>query len=334
MARVFGTGFENQSYGGLEDSGDPPIASTDGLDMGGDYCCFLNYANDFLKKAFIESYSELYLSRKLRTNEFATTGCGIFKFFNSIGTEILNIYVDDDLQKILIKRGDIYGTLLATGSISINLNTTYCIEVFYKPLNSDGQIIVKVDGVEDINYTGDTTNSSYENIAIVVIGGSNLAWQYVDDFIIDDSDWIGIGHTFVGGIITGAGSSSQWTSSTGSTNYSNIDEIPFSDTDYNSTNTVDALDLYSTNDCFSGLNIDSITGIYLNVRVGYEGIPTPTKIKAALKSSTTVTVSSNITNAFSFNDDQKIFEINPHTSTTFTTGDFSAGIEVGIKAVT
>jgi hypothetical protein len=142
-----------------------------------------------------------------------------------------------------------------------------------------------------------------------------------------------LGHVFVGGAITGAGSSTQWTSSTAATNYANVDEIPYSDTDYNSTNTTDALDLYTLNDCLNGLDVASVSGVYLNIRTSYEGGPTPTGIQPALKSDVTTGYAATISLSASFFNQQKIFEINPNTAATFTTSDFTNGIEVGVKAV-
>jgi hypothetical protein len=300
--------------------------------MGGDYVCSGTGDYGWIKKFFKTSMTEIYTHRTIRLNGRASYNNNIFGFYDSNGKLILTISIDKSSFKIEVHLGAYNGTLLATGTTTFQSDITYRIEIYYKPLNSSGNIIIKVDGIEEINYTGDTTYG-LENILGFIIGGANEWRQACDDIIIDDSDWVGKGHTFVGCVITGAGSSAQWTSSTGATNYANVDETPYSDTDYNSTNTTDALDLYSINDCLNGLDVTSVSGVYLNIRTAHEGAPTTKGTKCAIKSGTTTGTSSTVSQSLSFLSEQKIFEINPDTAAAFATADFTSGIEIGYKAV-
>lgn len=51
------------------------------------------------------------------------------------------------------------GTSIVTSVAGVlTVNQWYYIEVWFKPLNSGGRAVVKVDGVTVVDYTGDTTN--------------------------------------------------------------------------------------------------------------------------------------------------------------------------------
>ena len=49
---------------------------------------------------------------------------------------------------------------MATGAIAVNVGTPVLIEVHYKPHNTEGVFQVKVGGILDIDFTGDTTDGA------------------------------------------------------------------------------------------------------------------------------------------------------------------------------
>ena len=327
MARIFGTGFERNTLDQFDGSTGTTIVPAEPLNLTGNFACRISDAyRSYLKKA-LGSYPYLYMSLKI--NIFNINYNPPIFFYDQNGNIIAKIIINDSFN-IDLYRGS---TLLATGTSPLSLDTVYQMEIYYLPLNSGGEFTVKIDGVENVTYSGDTT-PYLENIGSIDFGFKNTygGGFYFDDLIIDDSDWIGIGHSIISAPITGAGSSAQWTSSTAATNYANVDEIPYSDTDYNSTNTTDALDLYSISDCFDGIDVASIAGIYFNVRTNYEGVPT-VSIKPAIKSGVTVGTYATLSQSVSFSNEQVFIGVNPGTLATFTTSDFTNGIEVGVKAV-
>jgi len=333
MARIFGTGFENQDLSMFSQAPSSKLVSSDELGMSGDYCLKMDLINAYAQIMLPQQKTELFIAFKFRPFHGIGKVNLIIGFYDYASDLTGGLIINSSSKLQFCLSGS---TGITSGSKTILPNVTYTIEIHYIPLNTGGTFIVKVDGVEDINYTGDTTYG-LENCNSIRFGyyypSTIYTYSYFDDIIIDDADWIGLGHVFVGGAITGAGSSTQWTSSTAATNYANVDEIPYSDTDYNSTNTTDALDLYTLNDCLNGLDVASVSGVYLNIRTSYEGGPTPTGIQPALKSDVTTGYAATISLSASFFNQQKIFEINPNTAATFTTSDFTNGIEVGVKAV-
>lgn len=91
--------------------------------------------------------------------------------------------------------GNYYGgTAVVTGSTTIALNTTYRIEIYFKPSTAaDGRIVVKINGVIDIDFTGITSTKT--NVAYLGLGNCRCH-AYVnhnchyDNIIVDDANWI------------------------------------------------------------------------------------------------------------------------------------------------
>jgi hypothetical protein len=80
-------------------------------------------------------------------------------------------------------------TLRATGSIVIPLSTYVVIEVHVKIDNAVGEISVKVDGVDDATWTGDTQPGADTTVNIIwgAVGGAGT--MYLDDLGLNDSGW-------------------------------------------------------------------------------------------------------------------------------------------------
>lgn len=154
------------------------------------------------------------------------------------------------------------GTTLATSAAEvIQLNAWQYVEIYVKIADSGGRATVKVDGVEVIDYTGDTKhNGTLDDIDLVCFGeiypGANYGPRVttlIDDVYICDNTGPAPYNNFLGDVRVqtlapnGAGSSTQFTPSTGA-NYETVDEIPYSATDYVESNTPGHLDLYTVSD--------------------------------------------------------------------------------------
>ena len=143
------------------------------------YRCVAENQNG-LKKGFPDHPTELYVGLAVRFTSYRRTDRD-FLWFGPGGLGLF-AYTDDT---ILVKRGS---TTLASGG-AIVTNTWHYLEVYYKPLNSDGNITVKMDGSEIINYDGDTTDSS-EYIDEMKFRSQNSAVGYpvfFDDIVINDT---------------------------------------------------------------------------------------------------------------------------------------------------
>ncbi len=69
---------------------------------------------------------------------------------------------------------------------TINLNTWHYLEVWLKPLNSGGRMVLKIDGTTIFDFTGDTTNSSEFITSITLMGPTSVSC-YWDDVVINDA---------------------------------------------------------------------------------------------------------------------------------------------------
>lgn len=146
------------------------------------------------------------------------------------------------------------GTLLATGTIVLAANTYYFLEFRGTIADSGGRSVVKVNGVTDIDFTGDTRNAGNATANIIELQfGSSSATYDLDDLYICDANG-GVNDTFLGDVRVAAllpngnGNSSQHTGSDGNStdNYLLVDETPFnSDTDYVESSTAGHIDTYA-----------------------------------------------------------------------------------------
>lgn len=148
-------------------------------------------------------------------------------------------------------------TLLATGTATLSTTTWYRIEVRLVLNDTTGILQVKVDGVLDIDFTGDTRYnnagdaSTTDFNAIKLVRHSTQGGQlYFDDIVIHDStgsscnSWLG--DLRISTIRPdGNGSTNDGTPSTGS-NYECVDETtPNDDTDYVEMSTAADRELYT-----------------------------------------------------------------------------------------
>ena len=319
MSRVFIDGFEHNSLNLWIPYNSPTI--TTGLI--GNYAAYLSGGNyRWIFRDFGITLSEIYIAFKIK---FTGGIDPIIYLRDSSNNYIFGIRGNSGYLKLY--RGYYTGTVLATGTKVITTNNIYLIEIYYLPRNTSGSIVVKIDGVEDVSYSGDSTNG-LENIRSMQFGcGSQITTGIIDDVIVDDSDWIG--NTKIRGLaISGVGNSSQWTPLSGN-NYENVDEVPYNDSDYNYTNSVGNIDTYALN------NIDwdvySIKCIQIHCRIGYEGNPTPTHIQLVTRVNGTDYFSSDFDPSTSYNNVINVWDLNPDDSQIWEEADINA-LEIGIKA--
>ena len=317
MAREFIDGFESDSLTlWVSTGGSLDTASTYGMD--GSYCAILQSTINYKVVTARDAY---YMSFLMRS---ATSGCNVAVNIGN-GTTVLGRVHFTTTAGIKAYRDDGV-TLLDTGDTILNINTTYLIEAYYLPkTDGTGSFIVKVNGVEEINYTGQTSNSALQIDRVTIVVPANSC--YLDNFILDSSDWIG--RTKIQAIVpTGAGTTTQYDPSTGS-NYACVDELPYSDTDYISTNTPDEIDTYATGNMTG--DVGSVKCVQLQARTKYEGSSAVTKLDLAVRSGGTNYFSADKTLTTSYTTESNLWETNPNTSTAWTETTVNA-MEIGVKA--
>jgi hypothetical protein len=284
MARIFIEGFECGS-------GTPPgwilghtmsYVSAATYGMSGSYAWQPTHLQAYIKKSFVTSYSEMYVSFKLYVP--TSTAMSVCGFGDSAGTAIGGLCFSDGQFKFST---GLWSTILGASGKTYQSLTTHQIEIWYRPLNASGRVQVKINDELVIDYTGDST-SGLENIQSFWLGyGLQAVPPYAattsvyDDVVADDADWIG-NSCIQPILITGAGASAQWDPSDGlADNYEMVQEVPANDTNYITTNTTNDVDTYAMSNMTG--DIAQINAVRIISRGLYEGSPTPTELKHVVR---------------------------------------------------
>jgi len=328
MARIGIDGFEDNNLSFWPVNNSPTVQSSAGYDMSGNYCVYSS--SQYGKHAFDSAYPEIYGSFRWRPVH-STNAQRVFSFYDEDFTNPIAFLTHNSSSgKMELRRGAYNGTLLATGTKVIQTtDVTYLIDFYYKPLNSGGVFTVKVDGVQDVTYSGDTTNLK-ENCKMVSFGHDGYVNARYDDFRFDDADWIG--DTRIQGLaVTGAGNYAQWDPSTGN-NYECVDETIVDDDDYVSTNVTNEIDTYALGDLTG--DIESIKCVQVQARMAYQGAVTPTKQDLLVRSNSTDDPSgSTISPGVAFVNYQRIWETDPGNGDIAWSESNVNALEVGVKAI-
>jgi len=326
MARVFIDGFESGGLDLWDTIGGEAAVNSSLSGRDGNYClnCYGSAsAYKYLMKA-IPSKSELYVAFLFNPGNSGR----IFSFYNS-GTKLGYISLSSiSVGNIQAYKGP--STLLATGTAMITGSTWYLIEIHYIPATSGGVFQVKVNGISDISYSGNTTPGA-TTIDGIMVGCDDSYWPpgYYDNVIVDDAAWIG--NTKIQAIKpTSAGNSTQWGPSSGS-NWDCVNEMPANDNDYVSTNSNDFLDLYTFSDLTG--SIEEIKCVQVQARTVKNGAPTPQNLQLAVRSGgTNYFSSSNVVPYVNPKSLFNIWQLNPNTSAAWTVSEVNAA-EFGMNAV-
>ena len=326
MARIFIDGFESGQDDLWDAESNATVVSSAGLDMDGDYCLDLNAGSEYIQKD-ITADDEMYFAFLYRpVNDVNSEQ--ILCAYNG-ATPLLHIWRTGAAQ--VIKAHSSLYTLLATGTKSLGINTTYLIEVRFKVADSGGRVEVKVDGVSDIDFTGDTKPDANTQFDKVRLGtGPAIAYTtyaYFDNFIMDDTGWIG--DTKIQAVVpNGAGTTTGWTPSAGN-NWDCVDEKPASDADYVSINANDVTDTYATGNLAG--TIGAIKCVQVQSRMRTDGAPTPSNLKLVVRSGGTDYLSSNKTVPAAEKSFWNLLETDPADAAAWTEADVNA-MEIGVKS--
>lgn len=319
MARVFMDNFESGSLDLWSLVSTPAAVSTVGRDMRGDYC----YCGDGGEAGQLVipggGSSEMFFAGRLRPRYSYAYFFTFYEDSYDSAERIGRIRIENDKLTAYVGTSKV-----ATGTITLSTSTTYLVEVQYKVDGASGIIKVYIDGVLDINYSGDTQNGTLTTIKRLTIDSD----IYLDNVIIDDAELPG--DTEIGILApSGAGTTTQWTPSSGS-NYACVDEIPVSDTDYNAVNTVDQIDTYATEDMSTDCIIKCVQ---VQARMIKDGTPTPQNAAIAVRSGGTDYFSADKAVPSSYASLCNMWVNNPADSAAWEKADVNA-MECGIKSRT
>lgn len=159
------------------------------------------------------------------------------------------IYSDDNntvgLRLNASKKWDAYrgNTLIASGNIEVS-NAYHNVQIYVKIDGSVGRFVTKIDGVQDIDFTGDTADGS-TTLDRWIFYGTGGDWL-VDDVTMVYDDWPGDVRYVK--VAPTSDDSVQWEPSTGGDNYAMVDEVPPSDSDYVRASGTGFIDKYGLSD--------------------------------------------------------------------------------------
>lgn len=183
----------------------------------------------------------------------------------SEATPIINIYGDGattthltvyvtSTGALTVYRGTKAGTLLGTSAAGVIAAATWgYIELHAIIDNAAGEFELRVDGVNVLSAAAiDTQNGGTATVTVFAFNRSNAAsnFSFIDDVYCVTGDGSGASGfqseiTIEGIKPNGAGNYTQLTPTGSATNWQNVDELPFSSVDYNSSSTPGQKDTYT-----------------------------------------------------------------------------------------
>lgn len=231
------------------------------------------------------------------------------------------------------------GTLIASTAAGTLDGNWHYVEVFATINATTGQLIVKVDGIQVINFTGNTKNGGTStNIDTIRFRTGRYLTSpnsviSIDDLYVCDATGTA-NNTFLGDVRvqsmvpSGAGSSTQLTPTGSANNYANAGDIPYNDTTYNSSSTVGQRDTYALSDLAVGTTTVLATQSVAHMQKSDAGTA---NAKVALKSGASVYYDTTQSLGTSPAAYTQLRETDPATSAAWTVGNannLEAGMEV------
>lgn len=307
--------------------------------MGG-YCMSLGFWGMGAKIPLGSAKSEIYIAFRAMPSQdgagdfllaprLSTTNLGALRRFGMGGSTLQIPY--------LAAYRNLDSTLLQTSTsefVPVDRLYAALFEIYYKPHSSSGRWIVKVNGVTAIDYTGNTVPGSESTVDSLWFGDPQYTrdvYWLINDIVVDDANWPG--HYQMAVLPpTGAGNSTQWDPTT-SPNWDCVNEQPPLLTgDYNKTNTSDEKDSFAAQNLPAAAA--AVNGVSVIAHILKEGSPTPTQVKALVRTGSTPTdyVGSGVAADTVPKVAQAFWAVNPYTSTGWTLDEVN-GMEVGYQAV-
>lgn len=226
------------------------------------------------------------------------------------------------------------GSIVGRAERVIQPQTWHRLEV-KATLQNSGSVVVKIDGVQVLNVTGQDFLASSLSGAYLLFRGIDGRLRFHDTVIADGSgstfnDFIGAVR-LESNVPDGDGSTLQWTPSAGS-NFQCIDDalraVP-ADTDYISETTTNDINL-ATHPDFSLPNVDDILFAHLAVTSRATASSEQIALVAKSSSASAVTGDLPIPNSSSYRWCCGFFEQDPNTSAPWTKTNLNAA-EFGVK---
>jgi hypothetical protein len=179
--------FDTDNWNNLSNITDSTVG-TNITGMGGTKC--LDLSSSSLR--WIQKYfSGLQIYSTFRIRFINTIASGFLIIWGNKSTGALTLFRDTTTKYIKAYDHFSGGTLLATGTTALEINTTYKVQVYYKvPGNgTTGRLIVKINNNTDIDYTGIVCDDA--GLVCWQFGTATAfsIYQYIDAFALSTEDW-------------------------------------------------------------------------------------------------------------------------------------------------
>jgi hypothetical protein len=296
----------------------------------GDFSVYCQPTSHF----FVQSFSpltEFYFTMQLYVSTYGSGGWGTWNFRNSGNDVIFFKSVSPNLALTFY----VGATAIGTGTALITASSWFLIEVHIILHATAGLIHVRVNGLDDLIYIGNTIASGYSTIN-EFYHDTHYSTYYLDDIILNDTSGT-INNSWLGGakIISlrpiGPGSLTQWTPSVGA-NWECVNEAPISATDYVTGSIAGSIDMYDLANLPAGVcSLDTLLGVKVFNSISRSGI-TVSYLENTIRTNSTNIFSSPIAVPSTAIIQNTIWDLNPVTGVTWTAADINA-LEVGVKLV-
>jgi len=146
---------------------------------------FLVNGYGYAMQTLLAGVTEMYIRMPIYPLGWGPTNGALLRTLASGGTEQVCLVVVKATGLIAYFRGRWDGPLVF-GTHPIVLNAWQCIEIYIKIADSGGRLVVKVDGVIDIDYTGDTQNTETDlkTLYFMYLETNWCIGGYLDDIAI------------------------------------------------------------------------------------------------------------------------------------------------------
>lgn len=210
--------------------------------------------------------TEVWFGAALKHNTPIAAASGAACTLMGDGTTVTHLSIGANADGSLsIWRGTTSGTLLGTSATGlVSVGVWYYLEVHAIIDDTVGAYEVRVDGVNVLSATGvDTRNGGTDpKITVFGVGRQSTDRTWYDDIYFITGDGVGVSGfqseiTIEGIRPNGVGNYTQLTPTGSATNWQNVDDIPFSTSDYNSSPTAGQKDTYAYS------NLTATTGTIL-----------------------------------------------------------------------
>lgn len=287
--------------------------------------------------------SDLY--KYINASSQVFVGFGIYSSSNSFylsfygdsgGSQHISVVRNSTSGLLEIRRGSSGGTLLATGTTPVALNTWHYLEMSATISDTVGEVHIRLNGssTDEVSFTGDTKNggtaTSIDRVRFS-IGISRLT----DVYILNSTGTLN--NTFLGDVVvrtlrpTGNGTDSQLTGSDGNQvdNYALVDELPVNSADYVGSPTSGQCDTYTMADLPAG--ITTIYAMQINSRMAKDDA-TNGSVRVALRSGGSLYYSAVRPLFTSYVGYYDLYETDPATSARWLVSSINT-LEVGMEVV-